>query len=144
MKRRSLLLVLGLVGLLGAAPAVQAGSSATAFTGEWIGQDPAPPYGDGSTVHLFVSDGARPRIVFIDEFGTICVDAGSPVTVFTGLLRGFVDGDTLYARFSVAKCGPVTLTFLTGELAAWVLDDQGTADPADDTLFDGSVVWYRV
>ena len=82
--------------------------------------------------------------MFTDEFGTVCVNFGSPVTFFTSLLRGFVDGDTLYAQFNIARCGPVPLPFLTGELAIWTLNDQGNADPTDDTLFDGFVTWLRV
>ena len=44
-----------MVGLLvsGAASA----ASTTAFTGEWIGNDPAAPAGDGSVVHLYVTGG---------------------------------------------------------------------------------------
>ena len=144
MKRLSVVLGALLLGLFVAAPGVQAAPAATAFTGEWIGEDPAPPDGDGSTVHLFVSGGDHPRVEFTDEFGTVCENEGSPVTVFSSMLRGFVDGDTLYAQFNVAKCGPVALTFLTGEQASWTLDDQGNGDPADDTLSDGSVVWQRV
>ena len=143
MKRLSVVLGALLLGLFVAAPGVQAAPAATAFTGEWIGEDPAPPDGDGSTVHLFVAGGDHPRVEFTDEFGTVCEDVGSPVTVFSSMLRGFVDGNTLFALFNVAKCGPVTIKFLTGEPAIWTLDDQGNADPADDTLFDGSVVWHR-
>ena len=82
MKRLSLVLGALLLGLFVAAPTVQAAPAATAFTGEWIGEDPAPPDGDGSTVHLFVSGGDHPRVEFTDEFGTVCEDVGSPVTVF--------------------------------------------------------------
>lgn len=140
---RRLLLVLALValGLLAVAPAVQAAPS-TAFTGEWIGQDPPEPDGDGSTLHLQVYGGDRPRIVFIDEYASRAC-AGQDVTVFTSLLRGSVDGDMLSATFSVAKCGPRTLTFLTGESYWWELDDQGDNNPSNDTLWDGSVLLYR-
>lgn len=144
MKRLSIVVAALLLGLVVAVPTVQAAPEATAFTGEWVGQDPAPPDGDGSTVHLSISGGDHPRVVFTDEFGTVCVNAGSPVTYFASLLRGTVDGDALFAVFNVAKCGPVTITFLIGEQAFYFLDDQNNADPADDTLFDGSVVWHRV
>ncbi len=144
MKRLSLVLGAILLGLIVAAPVVQAAPAATGFTGEWIGQDPAPPDGDGSTVHLSISGGNHPRVEFTDEFATVCVNEGWPVTFFASMLRGLVDGDTLFTEFNVAKCGPMTLKFLTGEPGIWTLDDQGTADPADDTLFDGSVVWHRV
>ena len=122
MKRLSLVLGALLLGLFVAAPTVQAAPAATAFTGEWIGEDPAPPDGDGSTVDLFRLRG-RPRGSSPpNEFGTVCEDVGSPVTVFSSMLRGFVDGDTLFALFNVAKCGPATIEFLTGELAIWTLD----------------------
>ena len=88
MKRLSLVLGALLLGLFVAAPTVQAAPAATPFTGEWIGVDPAPPEGDGSTVHLFVSGGDHPRVEFTDEFGTVCEDVGSPVTVFSSMLRG--------------------------------------------------------
>ena len=144
MKRTAIVLGALLLGLFVAAPTAHAAPADTSFTGEWIGQDPEPPDGDGSTVHLFISGGSHPRVEFTDEFGTVCVNVGSSVTYFESMLRGFVDGDTLFAVFNVAKCGPVTITFLTGELAVWTFDDQGNADPADDTLFDGSVIWERV
>lgn len=143
MRRISLILTVALLGLLVTAPAVQAAPS-TAFTGEWIGQDPASPDGDGSTVHLYVYGGSRPQIVFIDEFGTICVNNGASTTVFASLLSGFVDGNTLYGRFNVAKCGSLTLRFLTGEIAWWELSDAGDSDPSNDTLWDGFVTWSRV
>jgi hypothetical protein len=82
--------------------------------------------------------------VFIDEFGTICVNHDAPSNVFTSLLSGFVDGSTLYGRFKVAKCGSLTLRVLTGAGASWVLSDGGNSDPSDDTLWDGSVTWTRV
>ncbi len=116
---------------------------ATPFTGTWIGQDPAPPDGDGSTVHLLITGGSNPRIEFTDEFGSVCVNVGSPVTEFTSRLTGRVDGSTLDATFRNARCGSVVLQFLVGEPFSLVLDDGGNTDPSDDTLFDGSVVWSR-
>ena len=137
------MLALALLGLLVAAPSVQAAPPATPFTGAWIGQDPAPPDGDGSTLHLLIGLGTKPAIAFIDEFGTICVNVGSPVTLFTSALTGTVSGNTLDATFRVAKCGPVPLLFLFGSPISWEYDDQGTANPADDTLFDGVVFLHR-
>lgn len=142
MKRLSVAFSFALVGLLMLAPLVQAARSSTPFTGEWIGQDPCNP-GDCSTVHLYVSAGDRPGIVFTDEYGTVCVINDAPSVFFTALLSGLVDGDTLWGRFNVAKCGSLTLRFLTGEIASWVLDENGNSDPSDDTLFDGSVLWSR-
>ena len=130
--------------LLGLALAIPASAATTPFTGEWIGTDPAPPDGDGSTVHLYVTGGPQAKITFTDEFGTICEHEESPVAFFTSTLVGLVSGDTLDARFVAARCGPVPLSFLRGNGASWTLDDQGNADPGDDTLWDGSVLWQRV
>jgi hypothetical protein len=139
MKRLSL--PLGIVlGLVLAAPV---SAATTAFTGEWIGNDPAPPDGDGSVVHVSISGGTRAQITFTDEFGTICVHNGSPVTEFTSTLVGVVNGDTLDARFTSARCGPVPLLFLRGVPQTWTLDDQGNTDPSDDTIWDGFATWHR-
>lgn len=143
MKRLSLLLVLVLLGVLVAAPAAQAARPATPFTGTWIGSDPAPPDGDGSTVHLVIGSGNNPSLVFTDEFGSVCVNAGATVTFFRSSLTGSVDGSTLTARFKNAKCGNVVIDFLIGLRAVYEFDDNGTDDPSDDTLWDGSVLWHR-
>ena len=115
----------------------------TPFAGTWVGQDPIPPDGDGSTVHLTIADGSNPVIDFTDEFGSVCVFVGSPVTEFIGRLTGRIDGSTLNATFRNARCGPVAVHFLVGESYSLLLEDGGTNDPADDTLFDGSVLWSR-
>lgn len=115
----------------------------SAFAGEWVGADPTPPAGDGSVLHLFVGPGSHPSITFVDEFGSVCVNAGSPVTVFTSKLNGVVDGDVMEATFRTAHCGPVPLLFLIGVPVTYVLDDQDTANPADDVLFDGFTFFTR-
>ena len=138
------LLSLPLALLLGLVVAVPAFGATTAFTGEWIGNDPQPPNGDGSTVHLYITGGTQGKITFVDDFGTICEHVGSPVTTFTSTLVGEVDGDALVARFVAARCGPVPIMVLRGAPAAYLLDDQGNANPADDTLYDGLVLWHRV
>lgn len=143
MRRLSLLLVLGMLGVLVAAPAAQAARPATQFTGTWIGNDPPPPDGDGSTVHLVISAGTNPSLIFTDEFGSVCVNEGATVTFFRSSLTGSVDGDTLTARFKNAKCGNVVIGFLIGLRAVYEYDDNGTDDPSDDTLWDGSVLWQR-
>lgn len=119
-----------------------AGWATTSESRNWSIAARGAPTGLRSRPH--VSGGTHPRVLFTDELGTVCENVGSPVTFFASLLRGTVDGDVLFAVFNVAKCGPVTIRFLTGESAIWILDDQGNADPADDTLFDGSVLWHRV
>lgn len=141
MRRFALPLAL-IVGLL-VSGATAAGSE-TAFQGEWIGNDPAPPDGDGSVVHLYINGGTHAAITFTDEYGTICEHVGSPVTFFRSALTGEVDGDSLTATFKSAHCGSVLVKFLKGETMELELDDQGNADPSDDTLSDGSVTWQRV
>lgn len=83
------------------------------------------------------------RIVFLDEFGTVCVNEGASETFFRSILTGKVDGNILSASFKIAKCGSTVVGFLKGETVAYEYDDNGTADPGDDTLWDGTVLWHR-
>ena len=143
MRRLALPLALAL-GLL-VAGSVSAGSK-SALTGDWIGNDPAPPVGDGSVVHLSINvGGERAQITFTDEYGTVCENEGSPVTFFRSTLSGIVLKDAaIVATFKSAHCGPVNLAFLQGELMVLQLNNQGNNDPSDDTLSDGTVTWHRV
>ncbi len=118
--------------------------STTAFTGEWIGNDPVAPDGDGSVVHLYVSGGTQAKVTFTDEFGTVCVNVGSSSPFFRSTITGEVEGNKLLGTFHNAHCGNVPLLFLRGEPMLLVLDDQGNDDPSDDTLSDGLVTWHRV
>lgn len=133
-----LALVLGLF-VAGAASA----ASTTPFTGAWTGNDPAPPDGDGSVVNLYVTGGTHAQVTFTDEFGTVCVYAGATSTSFRANLTGTVYGDELVATFHSAHCGNVPLLFLRKANMLLELNDQGNSDPADDTLWDGSVTWHR-
>lgn len=142
MSRHVLLPIVGLLVLALAAPA-QATPPTTPFTGAWIGHDPAPPDGDGSIVHLVINGGTHATIKFTDDFGTVCVNEGSSVTEFTSRLTGHVNGSMLNATFRSARCGPVVVRFLLGQSFSLQFDDGGNDNPADDTLFDGSVVWSR-
>ncbi len=140
MKRASLMLALAMLGLLAAAPAVQAAPS-TAFTGEWAAIDiDENDVGDGSLMHLIVGPGARPQILFIDEKATGGVCGGQASEYFTSLVRGSVDGDVLSGTFIVAKCGHVTVLmrpFVRDFALSWTLVDH-------DTLMDGfGVIWTR-
>lgn len=145
MRRMVILVALVVLAGLLSAPALLAveGAATTPYVGAWSGTDPAPPDGDGSAVHLLVGPGPRPAIYFVDEFGTICENAGASDTRFEANLSGYVDGATLWAVFRSSRCGATTIGFLRGAFGAWELDDQGTATPADDTLWDGSVLWHR-
>lgn len=136
-------LTLGLLMVMAAIPAVSAAPPPTPFNGTWIGNDPAPPNGDGSTVHLIIEGGTQVRVTFTDELGSVCVNQGASVTFFTSFLTGSVSGDTLEATFRKAKCGSLVLQFLLGEPFTLWYDDMGNSDPGDDVLWDGSVLWSR-
>lgn len=141
--RRMTVLTLGLLMVMAAIPAVSAAPPPTPFNGTWIGNDPAPPNGDGSTVHLIIEGGTQVRVTFTDELGSVCVNQGASVTFFTSFLTGSVSGDTLEATFRKAKCGSLVLQFLLGEPFTLWYDDMGNSDPGDDVLWDGSVLWSR-
>ena len=136
MKRVSLMVALAMLGLLAAAPAVQAAPS-TAFTGEWIATDS----GDGSTEHLVVGPGAHPQVLFIDQRATggVCEEQASDY--FTSLVRGSVDENELNGTFILAKCGSATVITrdVRGDFPlSWTLQTDGTLI---DTFGD---VWERV
>lgn len=142
MKRASLMLALAMLGLLAAAPAVQAAPS-NVFTGEWEAIDVAgdPPVGDGSLMHLIVGPGPLPQVLFIDEEATGGVCDGLASQYFTSLVRGSIDGDSLNGTFILAKCGHVSVfqrPFVRDFALGWTLQSDGT-------LKDGfGVVWTRV
>jgi len=147
MRRLALPIAMALaLGLLVTGTVSAAGT--TSFTGEWIGNDPAPPDGDGSTVHLYISGGTHPQLTFTDEYGTVCDHVGSTNHFFVSQLTGTVyDDQVLLATFRSARCGTVPVRFLQGNAGAsglYILDNQGNDDPSDDTLDDGSVTWHRV
>jgi hypothetical protein len=130
MKRVSLLVVVGLLGLLVAAPAVQAAPPTSAFTGHWEGVDPL----DGSNldVYFFGGSSAQMQILYTDDGAPrTCGDASSQF--FTSLLTGRVDGSELNSIMRWARCGTVNLHFGGAEIT-WTLDDQGDADPSNDVL----------
>ena len=141
MRRLALPLALAL-GLLVAGSVSAANTSL--LTGDWIGNDPAPPNGDGSVVRLSIRGGQQAQVTFTDEYGTVCENLGSPVTFFRATLSGFLIKDALLiATFRTAQCGPVAVKFLQGERLFLQLYTQGTDDPSDDTLDDGSVTYHR-
>lgn len=143
MRNRSVAMVLVLLGLFLLAPAAQAERPSFPFAGAWVGSDPAPPDGDGSTVHLLITRGPSVRIAFTDEFGTVCVNEGASETVFSSILAGKVNGNVLEASFKIARCGSTVIGFLKGETVVYEYDDNGTTDSGDDTLWDGFVLWHR-
>lgn len=144
MKRHSAIVIAVLLGLLAIAPAVQAAAPSTPFSGSWIGHEPVPPNGDGSTVYLVVKGGTSPRIDYQDNWGTVCWDQGSTDLWFSSSLTGSVSADTLTGVFRSAHCGHLRLTWMKGQTHTWTLSTQGNADPADDTLWDGLVTFRRV
>ena len=144
MKRRSFFVTLGLLAMLVTASAVQAAPPSSSFSGTWIGVDTLPPAGDGSTEHLVVSGGDNARIDYQDEFGQACLDANADDFWLSTDLRGTVDGDVMTGVFKSARCGHVALSSWKGQSMVWSFNAGATADPADDTLFDGVVTWSRV
>jgi hypothetical protein len=125
-----------LATLLGA-PAVHAGP-ATPFSGSWSSTDPL----DGSAQHLDIMGGTSVSIVYVDEYGTVCVNLGAPTVVFTGRLTGAVDGSLMNAWFKEGGCGPVKE--VTARLfIGWTF----VYDDSTDTLFgpfeDGPTTWHR-
>jgi hypothetical protein len=143
MKRISVISTLVLLGLLGTAPVVQAAPASTGFTGSWVGHDPLPPDGDGSTLYLVVKGGTNARIDFQDNWGTVCWDAGAVDLWFSSTLRGTVSGNTMTGVFRSAHCGHLRLTWMKGTTHTWTLNTQGTSDPSDDTLWDGFASYSR-
>lgn len=145
MKRRSLVITLAAVAMLAMASTAQAGPPSSPFSGTWMGFDVSPLLGgDGSTQHLLVKGGNNARIDYEDEFGSVCWDAGSTDYWFSSTLSGDVTGNTLTGVFKSAKCGHLSLGWMRGDIHVWTLDDKGNSDPADDTLWDGYVSWFRV
>jgi len=140
MKRMSIVFGVVLVGLLVAAPPLAAAPPTSPFAGTWYSHDPAP---DNSLLQLDISGGTKAQIVFTDYFGSVCVNAGSPVTVFTAMLTGMVSGNTLAATFVSARCGPVRLGFLKGQQATFEYSDNVAGVPGDDELWDGTNTWTR-
>jgi hypothetical protein len=140
MKRNSFVVTLPLLAMLVTASAVQAAPQSSPFSGTWIGTDAL----DGSTVHMVVQGGANARIAFDDEFGTACADIGATDLWFSASLHATVDGTTMTGAFKSAKCGHTALSFMRRQPMVWILDDHGTANPADDTMSDGVDAWSRV
>lgn len=143
MHRRSSVIILALVGLLVAAPSVMGAPNSSPFAGKWTGFDPAQPLGDGSTVYLEVKGGAsHPQVAFDDDFSTDCFAAGSTDYWLSASLSGSLDGTNMTGTFKSAKCGQTVLPW-KGTTHTWTFNDNGTADPSDDTLWDGVTTWSR-
>lgn len=127
MKRVSLLVGVALLGLLVAAPVVQAAPPTSAFTGHWEAVDPI----DGSNLDAYFFGGSRAQMQIL------YTDDGAPVTCgdasFTSFLTGTIDGSELSSTMRWARCGTVNLHF-GGFEVTWTLDDQGDADPSNDVV----------
>ena len=139
---RRLALPLGLVLGFVVAGSVS-GANTTAFTGEWIGNDPAFPNGDA---RLYVKGGTHANLKVSGQFGSDCTDTGAITDFVLMKLTGEVDQDTLTATIRMARCGSVQLHALHGQTMLLFLDRGPTDDPADDTLEDPNrgVTWHRV
>ncbi len=126
-----------IVGCLGVLPILLlvvvtptlAARPSTGFTGSWEAIDPS----DGSNLDAVIFGASTTQILFTDDNATsACADASTPV--FTSLLVGKVDGDSMHSRMTIAKCGTQPLGFVRGLEIDWTLDDGGNSDPADDVL----------
>jgi hypothetical protein len=117
---------------------VSEAASPSAFVGSWSSIDPV----DGSTQHLYVIGGTNVQMVYVDEYGTVCVQLGAPTVVFTGRLTGQVDGDDLFAWFKQGGCGPVQeITARMG--IGWSFHYDSASDTVFGPFEDGPTTWYR-
>ena len=128
MKRASRLTVFAILGLLAAAPAVQAAPPSSQFSGHWAGIDP----GDGSQLDVFIFGGNHPQLLYTDDVATSACEGASDQS-FTSFLTGTVDGDELNSTMRWAKCGTSPRSF-QGLTIGWTLDDQGDSDASNDIL----------
>jgi hypothetical protein len=128
--------LLALMTMLGATTVSAAPRSP--FEGAWTSTDP----GDGSTQHLYVTGGTNVHMLYVDEFGTTCVNHGAPTDVFTGRLTGHVDGDELLAWFKQGGCGPI-LIINASMRVGWSLQYDQSTDTMYGPVEDGAATWYR-
>jgi hypothetical protein len=91
-----------------------------------------------------VKGGSNARVDYEDEFGSACWDAGATDFWFASTLSADVVGNTMTGVIKSAKCGHMSLGWMRGDTHVWTLDDKGNSNPADDTLWDGTVSWSRV
>lgn len=128
--------LLALMAMLGATTVSAAATSP--FEGAWTSIDS----GDGSTQHLYVTGGTNVQMIYVDEFGSTCVNHGAPTVVFTGRLTGHVDGDELSAWFKQGGCGPIQIINASMRVG-WSLQYDRTTDTLFGPLEDGASIWYR-
>jgi hypothetical protein len=131
MKLRSFVIALAVLGAMLTAPAVQA-VPLTPFTGAWTSTDL-----DGSTQYATISGGAVLQVTYTDLGGAVCVANGAPTHVFSSTITGTVTGNTFAGTFTSARCGSLRFDSLVGTAVTLHYET------ASDTLFDGSVTWYR-
>ena len=130
MKRVSLLTVVAFLGLVVAAPVVQAARPTSAFTGQWEAVDPL----DGSNLDAQFFGSTSVQILYTDDGApATCGDPSNQF--FTSLMIGKVDGSEVSSTIRWARCGTVNLHF-NGVEITWNLDDQGDADSSNDVLIN--------
>ncbi|HET9496997.1 MAG TPA: hypothetical protein VFP83_01540 [Candidatus Limnocylindria bacterium] len=115
MKRVTFLIVFALLGLLAAAPAVQAAPPTTGFTGHWEAIDPA----DGSNLDVFIFGGKNVQMLYTDDEATFACE-GLDDQSWSSFLTGKVDGDTLVSTMHWAKCG--LMPSGSGFVITWTLE----------------------
>jgi hypothetical protein len=136
-KRVSLLTIVALLGLLMAAPAVQAAPSAGRFAGNWEATD-----FDGSALHAYIFGSGQIR--WTDNVASSACE-GLDDQSWESFLTGKVHGNELNSTMKWSRCGsgparaPETLGL------TWYLDDQGDGDRSNDVLTnDFGEVYARV
>jgi hypothetical protein len=137
MKRVSLLTIVALLGLLMAAPAVQAAPPAGAFAGSWEAIDPA----DGSTLNAEIFGSGQ--IQWTDDEATEACE-GLPDQAWESFLTGKVDGNQLNSTMRWARCGTGPAG-PAGFQVTWTLLNGGDDEPENDVLTnDFDEVYTRV
>jgi hypothetical protein len=128
--------LLALMTMLGATTV--SASARSPFEGAWTSTDP----GDGSTQHLYVTGGTNVAMIYVDEFGTTCVNHEARTVVFTGRLTGHVAGDDLFAWFKQGGCGPIQIINASMGIG-WSFQYDRNTDTLLGPVEEGPVIWYR-
>jgi hypothetical protein len=126
MKRVSRLTIVALLGLLMAAPAVQAAAPAGGFAGNWEATD-----FDGSALHAHIFGSGQ--IQWTDDAATSAC-AGLDDLSWESFLTGKVVGNELNSTMKWSRCGGEPVGAPAGFGIAWYLDNQGDNDPSNDVL----------
>jgi hypothetical protein len=137
MKRVSLLAIVALLGLLMAAPAVQAAPPAGAFAGNWEATD-----FDGSNLRAEIFGSGQ--IVWTDDEATSACE-GLDDQAWESFLTGKVNGNELISTARWTRCGSGPAGAPAGFQVVWTLVNGGDDEPENDILTnDFFEVYHRV